>query len=231
MNDIPFYVYIILILFSYFVGNISFARILSSIKKDDITKQGSGNPGTINMIRTYGIKFGGLTLLLDVCKGAIPSLIGYVVFGGPSNEIFSLIGLYMCGVATIIGHIYPICYKFNGGKGIACTLGVFLVANPLCLIIFFILAFIYMIFFDYGSVASLIIVTALTIIESYMLSFKTTSDNNNYSLILSILLFMIFGLTWFAHRKNIVRLLTGKENKTNLLKGLKKLSKKNIKGK
>ena len=88
-----------------------------------------------------------------------------------------------------------------------------------------------MIFFDYGSVASLIIVTALTIIESYMLSFKTTSDNNNYSLILSILLFMIFGLTWFAHRKNIVRLLTGKENKTNLLKGLKKLSKKNIKGK
>lgn len=219
------YVYIVLIVFSYLIGNISFARILSAIKKEDITKKGSGNPGTINMIRTYGIKFGGLTLLLDVCKGAIPSLIGYFIFGGKDNELFSLIGLYMCGLSTIVGHVYPVFFKFKGGKGIACTLGVFLVANPLCLLIFFVIAFIYMLFFDYGSVASLLIVSALTIIETYLISLKAI-EPNIVSFALSLLIFAIFGLTWFAHRKNILRLLTGKENKTNLLKGLKKLSKK-----
>ena len=219
------YVYIVLIVFSYLIGNISFARILSAIKKEDITKKGSGNPGTINMIRTYGIKFGGLTLLLDVCKGAIPSLIGYFIFGGKDNELFSLIGLYMCGLSTIVGHVYPVFFKFKGGKGIACTLGVFLVANPLCLLIFFVIAFIYMLFFDYGSVASLLIVSALTVIETYLISLKAI-EPNIVSFALSLLIFAIFGLTWFAHRKNILRLLTGKENKTNLLKGLKKLSKK-----
>ncbi|MBQ7307421.1 MAG: glycerol-3-phosphate acyltransferase [Clostridia bacterium] len=216
-------IYILLIIGSYFIGNISFARLISALKKEDITKKGSGNPGTINMIRNYGIKLGGLTLILDALKGAIPSLVGYLVFGGKANEIHSLIGLYMCGVSTIVGHIYPVCYKFKGGKGIASTLGVFLVANPTSLLIFFLIAFIYMLFFDYGSVASLLIVSALTIIESYMISL--TATNNTECLILCILLFAIFGLTWFAHRKNIFRLLTGKENKTNLLKGLKKLSK------
>src|SRR5574344_701100 len=145
---------VILIICSYFVGNISFARLISKNKeKLDITKSGSGNPGSMNMLRTFGFKIGLLTLVCDVIKGAIPSLCGLLLFG--FNTTMGTIALYSAGLSTIIGHIYPVCYKFKGGKGIACTLGVFLVADPLWLSIFFVFGFLYLWFFDYGSVASL----------------------------------------------------------------------------
>ena len=55
---------------SYFVGNISFARILARTQNDDITTHGSGNPGTTNMLRTHGVSMGFVTLILDMIKGA-----------------------------------------------------------------------------------------------------------------------------------------------------------------
>lgn len=212
--------YAICIILSYFIGNISFARILSRLKKEDITKKGSGNPGSMNMLRNYGAKFGFLTLFLDALKGAIPSFLGYVVFGGFSGLEIARVGLYVCGLSVIIGHIYPICYKFKGGKGIACTVGVFFVANPFWLLLGFSIAFIYMWYFDYGSIASLIVVTILTIIEAL------NSTNGD---VVCLLLFAIFALTWFAHRKNIIRLLTGTENKANIQKAFMNLNKKSKK--
>lgn len=193
------------------IGNISFARILSRFTKKDITKSGSGNPGTMNMLRTNGFRFGLLTLLLDTLKGAIPALVGLFIFGyGTTN---GTIALYVAGISVIVGHIYPVFYKFKGGKGIACTLGVFLVADPLWLMVFFVLGFIYLWFFDYGAFASLSIISALIIIEGI---------KNYGNIVISFLLFAIFILTWFAHRKNIVRMLIGKENKANLQKSIKK---------
>jgi glycerol-3-phosphate acyltransferase PlsY len=120
--------YALLIIGSYFIGNISFAIIISKKKNGDITKVGSGNPGTMNMLRTYGFKLGFLTLVLDTLKGAIPSLIGLLIFGK--------VGLYTAGLSAILGHIFPVVRKFKGGKGIACTLGVFLVADPSILLYF-----------------------------------------------------------------------------------------------
>ncbi|MGN1162987.1 MAG: glycerol-3-phosphate acyltransferase, partial [Christensenellales bacterium] len=72
--------WVLLIVLSYALGNISVARIISRIKKDDITKHGSGNPGTMNMIRTFGIGTGLLTLFFDCLKGAIPALAGMLLF-------------------------------------------------------------------------------------------------------------------------------------------------------
>ncbi|MBQ0017401.1 MAG: glycerol-3-phosphate 1-O-acyltransferase PlsY [Clostridiales bacterium] len=211
MNIIDIIKLVVLVICSYLMGNISFARLISKFKKDDITKSGSGNPGTMNMLRTYGVKLGALTLVCDVLKGAIPAFAGLMLFGYGTTA--GTIGLYIAGVSVIIGHIYPVFYKFKGGKGIACTLGVFLVADPMWLLIFFAIAFVYLYIFDYGSVASLTIVSALTIIQGV---------KNYGNVIISLLLFVIFTLTWFAHRSNITRLLLGKENKANLQKSLKK---------
>ena len=130
----------VLVIISYFIGNISFARVFARLKKGDITKSGSGNPGTMNMLRTYGFKLALLTLILDACKGAIPSLIGMFLFKS-EGATMSIIGLYVGGISAIIGHIYPLIYKFKGGKGIATTIGVFAVANPLWLLVFFVIAF------------------------------------------------------------------------------------------
>lgn len=214
--------YILLVIFSYFVGNISFARIISKSKSDDITKKGSGNPGTMNMLRNFGVKMGALTLILDILKGVIPSLAGLLLFR--YTGLNENIGLYVAGISVIVGHMWPVIYKFKGGKGVACALGVFMVSNPLYLLIAFVIGFVYVWFFDYGSVASLFIVAFMSVVQGWQfnqsyLDGKLPLDS---LLTINILIFIIFALIWFAHRSNIIRLLMGKENKANLQKSFKK---------
>ena len=201
--------YALLMIGAYLVGNISFAIILSNAKKNDITKLGSGNPGTMNMLRNFGFKTGVLTLLLDATKGAVPALIGMLLLGE--------YGLFIAGFAVVLGHIYPVFRKFKGGKGVACGLGVFLVVNPLLTLLFFVIAVVYLYFFDYGAIASFIIITAMTVIEAM---------NHYGDLIVSICLFGIFFVIFFSHRANFTRMLVGKENKANLKKALNSLSEK-----
>lgn len=210
--------YVLLVIVSYFIGNISWARIISKKNNGDITKSGSGNPGSMNMLRTYGAKSGVVTLLLDTVKGVIPALFGYLLFKytGLNEDI----GLYVGGISSIIGHMFPVIYKFKGGKGVACALGVFMVANPIWLLVSFVIGFFYVWFFDYGSVASLFIVAFMTSIQGYNYCLKYANDQTTL-LVVNILVFVIFLLIWFAHRKNIVRLLLGKENKANLQKSFK----------
>ncbi|PKK95913.1 MAG: hypothetical protein CVV59_01245 [Tenericutes bacterium HGW-Tenericutes-4] len=206
---------VFIILFGYFLGNLNFARLLSKKNNSDITKQGSGNPGTMNMLRSYGAKLGGLTLLLDLLKGAVPAILGYFVLGGHSNLEYATLGLYIGGASVILGHIYPVFYKFKGGKGVASCLGVFLVANPLATLIVFLVSLVYLWFFEYGSITSFILITALTVIEGLRVA-------NYQNLFITILLFFIFFITFFAHRNNIFRLLIGKENRVSLKRMLQK---------
>lgn len=210
------------VIISYFIGNISFARIISKYKHGDITKVGSGNPGSTNMLRTYGAKIGFLTLFLDIIKGVVPSLMGFLTFYYTMGNSWQLIGLYSCGLATVVGHMFPVIYKFKGGKGVATTLGVFAVADPLIMLIVFVCAFMYVLFFDYVSVASLLLVTAMAIVEVYGIPNDATSG---VALAIRLMIFAMFTLVWFAHRANIQRLLVGRENKANLKKALKKILK------
>ena len=201
--------YIIIIVVGYLLGNFSSAKFLSRIKKDDITKHGSGNPGTMNMLRTFGFKLGLLTLLLDALKGVIPSLLGFLIFGGTGGGDLAYVGLFVGGFSAILGHIFPVFYKFKGGKGVACIVGMFLVAEPIWAAAMIIVCFLYLLLFKYGVLTSFIFITVLTIIEGYRF-------NNN--LPICLILFGIFCLIWYMHRQNFFRLLIGKENKINLFK-------------
>jgi len=219
------FLFVLILIGSYFIGNLSFARMLSKNQKKDITKQGSGNPGTMNMLRTFGLKTGALTLILDVMKGVVPALTGFLLFGGTSGGALAYIGLYSAGLAVILGHNFPVVYKFKGGKGVACILGVFLVVRPIETLIVVVAVFIYLCIFDYAAVGSFILITVITLVEAYRINvagYDLTSE-----LVLKSLLFVLFFLTWFMHRQNIFRMLLGKENKVNLLNSLKKLGKKN----
>lgn len=100
---------------AYLLGNISPARILGKIHGVDITREGSGNPGTTNVIRTLGIQAGIITFIVDVMKGFIA-----VAFGTAFAWQW---GAYAAFAGVLIGHCYPILYKFKGGKGVATTLG------------------------------------------------------------------------------------------------------------
>lgn len=212
----------ILCVVSYFLGNINFGKIIAKSKNVDLSKSGSGNLGATNMYRTMGAKLGYLTLLLDASKGIIPSVTGFFVFGGAS-EVFpdALIGLYACGFSAVLGHVFPVVYRFKGGKGIATTLGVFLVSQPIVTIVTFLLCFVLVWFVKYVSLASLIFVTVAVVWQNIFLP--------EPNLTIALLTFGVFVLTWYAHRSNISRLLLGKERETNiqakLMRDKKKLEK------
>lgn len=213
--------FVVLIVCSYLIGNIFFARILSKWKKFDLSKNGSGNPGTMNMLRTQGFKMGLLTLLLDMLKGVIPAICGFYLFGGEGAGINAYIGLFVGGISALVGNIFPIFYKFKGGKGAAIVYGMYCVAQPLVGLCVFIGGLIYLCLFEYAAVLSFTMVTFFTMYEAYTLWAKF--DGN---LIISFLLFTIFCLMWFAHRKNIYRLLVGKENTVSLKDNLNKFKNK-----
>ena len=203
---------VLIVIISYFMGNISFSRFLARTKKQDITKLGSGNAGSTNILRNFGFKYGVLNLVLDILKGFIPSFLAYKIF----ND--NIIYLYIAGIAVMIGHIYPVIFKFKGGKGIASMLGVFLASDPIVTLIVIAIAAVSWLIFKYGSVASFICVTALTVYEGI----KAKELLNNEPKIVCALLFVIFCLTWYAHRSNIERLLCGRESKVSLIKKTKK---------
>ena len=208
---------LVTVIVAYFFGNISIARIISKKKNSDVTKLGSGNPGSTNMLRNFGFKIGFLNFILDILKGLIPTLAALLIFGSKTYA-------YVAGLAVILGHIFPVVYKFKGGKGIASMLGVFLATNPLVTLVVTAVAAISWLCFEYGSVASFLCVTALTVIEGFNAKALPAPDQN----IICLLLFAIFLVTWWAHRGNITRLLVGKESKVSLIKRTKKVIK-NIK--
>ena len=197
---------------SYFVGNISFSRILASFKKKDITKLGSGNAGSTNVLRNFGLGMGVLNLVLDVLKGFAPAIAFYYIFDQ------NLVYLYIAGISVMLGHIYPVVFKFKGGKGIASMIGVFFAADPVVTAIVIFAALICWLVFKYGSLSSFVCVTSLTVVEGI----KAKSMSGVEGKIICILLFVIFCLTWYAHRSNIERLLCGKESKVSLIKSTKK---------
>jgi len=220
---------LILIIGSYLIGNIFFARIISRAKKYDISKSGSGNPGTMNMLRNLGFSIGLLTLVLDMLKGVIPALAGFFMFGGYQGGTNAYIGLFVGGLSALVGNIFPVFYRFKGGKGAAVVYGMYCVAQPWLGLIVFVCGFFYLLVFDYASLLSFCMITTFTIYEAYSLGIMSGSGN----IIISFLLFAIFCLVWFAHRNNIFRLLIGKENRVNFKEKIfkhknKKISKQEI---
>lgn len=211
---------VLIVLCSYLMGNISVSRVIARSKNQDITKLGSGNPGSTNVLRNYGFKFGLLNLCLDILKGVIPCLIVWLT-------TYNIVYLYIAGVSVMLGHMFPALFKFKGGKGIATMLGVFAVANPLATVIVIACAAVCWLIFQYGSLSSFLCVTVLTIVEGL----HAKALDNPQQLIVSLLLFSIFILTWWAHRANIKRLILGKESKVDLIASAKKKIKNNTVGK
>ncbi len=223
---------VLLAICSYFIGNLSNAIIISKLKKSDIRKLGSGNPGTLNMSRNFGIKIGLLTLFLDALKGAIPALIGFFVFNGKTlNGIpFNLADFakYAFGLCAVLGHIYPAIYKFKGGKGIATTIGAFLACSCTSgfvwavvsiTSIFAALAFIYIT--EFGAMGSFIAITPPAVANGIYLFLEYAGlpgirAQDVLYMISCLTIGLICFFTWIAHRKNIERMLKGEEHATSI---------------
>ena len=217
----------------YFVGCFNFARFISKKKHKDITKLGSGNPGTMNMSREFGWKIGVITFFCDAFKGGIPALVCHFIFRGyvfSGTEIcVSDLMRYTAGLFVVIGHIFPVTNKFRGGKGIASTLGTFWLGlaceNPWFLALgfaFFVLIALYIFVTEWGSMGSLIGTTGFAIWQCAVYIARYGTPNNAYFAAIMLVPFLLNVFTWCAHRKNLWRLLSGTEHKTSVRKIAKK---------
>ena len=130
---------LLVLLSSYLLGSINSAILISkTVYKDDIRKHGSGNGGMTNMLRTFGGKAALLTLAGDLLKTALAIFIagfafGFFYWGGISVQGYC----YVAGLFAVLGHIFPIYYKFKGGKGVLVTSTMALILTPLPFLILF----------------------------------------------------------------------------------------------
>lgn len=120
-NKDQYLLLILSLLISYLIGSISPSMIISKYKGIDIKNSGSGNAGTTNVLRLLGIKAAAITLGIDIIKGmfAVKVGMGLVDFNTAA----------LCSIAVVLGHIFPIFYKFKGGKGVATAFGAVLMIN------------------------------------------------------------------------------------------------------
>lgn len=194
----------------YLIGSLNSAMILSRLMyHDDIRKYGSGNAGMTNMMRVYGKTAAGLTLLFDILKTGIAVWIGILLLGHHAA--------YTAGAACVVGHCYPLYYKFKGGKGVAVTAGLCLFANPPVFLILFIIFAIVVGFTKYISLGSIM---SLLFFPLMLRSFYQLFGQPVPLTVLVPALFITV-LVILQHRENIKRLWAGEENKFSFKKSKK----------
>ena len=207
-------------LVSYLIGSISGAIIISKkVSGSDIRESGSKNAGTTNMLRVHGKKLAIFTLLVDVLKGVIAVLIGFLIdyvlekqYGMMSyvSSAEWLVGSmkYIAAIFAILGHDFPIYFGFKGGKGVATSIGVALVLDWKVGLVVMIAALIIMATTRYVSLGSVI---GAVIYPCIVAAFMLGKDKFN---VIYLLCAVIIGLLIIVkHKSNIERLKNGTENK------------------
>lgn len=185
---------------SYFIGSISSAIVICRMMGyPDPRSQGSNNPGATNVLRIGGKKAAAFVLVFDVLKATLPVLLGHAL--GLSYGQLSLIGM-----AAVVGHIFPIYYQFEGGKGVATALGMYFGLNWLfglaCAFVWLATAKLS----KYSSLSSLVMVGSAPFIAVGLL----------HSYFMFIPLAVVSLVVAIRHKENIARLKAGTESQTKI---------------
>ena len=204
---------LITVIVAYLIGSINFAVIFSSIfLKQDVRKMGSGNAGTTNVMRNAGFLPGALTFVFDALKGFVASFIGLKTFEYLYHHIsgewtMPIYGALACGLACMLGHVFPIFFNFKGGKGVATSVGIFYVCNPLAITLGLTVFALVLIISKIVSLSSLI-ATVVVVVLSIVFY-----DHYAFLLPQIILIVSMGAIVFLKHKENIKRLIAGNENK------------------
>ncbi len=184
-------------LLGYLIGSISSAIIISKLMGlPDPRTTGSGNPGATNVLRSGGKKAAAITLLGDFLKGLIPVLLAKQFSADP-------VVISLTAMAAFFGHLYPVFFKFQGGKGVATALGVFLGLNTT---MFIAIAITWMgaAYLTRISSLSALIASAVALLGSVIFW-------ENLPLVGAV--FVIVAFIFLKHKDNIERIIAGTESK------------------
>lgn len=193
---------VVLMIVAYILGSIPNALWIGKVFRGiDVREHGSKNTGSTNAARVLGAKLGILTLILDISKGVIPTLIATMLLD-------SSISVILVGICAILGHSFSIFMKFKGGKAVATTVGVFIVLVPGAILLAAVIFFLVFGITRYVSLSSMIGAISLPI---WIILFYKNIPLTIFGIIIAILIIV-------RHKSNIQRLLNGTESKFSINK-------------
>lgn len=194
----------LVVLAAYLVGSVPFSFLVArAFGVADVRRVGSGNVGATNVLRSAGRKAGGLALLLDAAKGAGASLLAMKM--APDQELTWA----LAAVAAVLGHMYPVWLRFQGGKGVATGLGAFAPLSPEAALGATILFVLVLLATRYVSLSSIVGAVSLALLALVL----ETPGPVAWAAALAA------GLVAVRHRSNVHRLWTGKERRAGEPRG------------
>lgn len=213
----------IIVILSYLVGSIPTSIIVSkAVKGIDIREHGSGNAGGTNVMRVLGWKHGVFVIILDALKGVLAVVVvarlhyGGLPFANVSPfDDFTLVQI-IAGISAVIGHIWTVFAGFKGGKGIATALGMLLMIVTIDMLIavgIFLIVVTISRYVSLGSIVAAISVPTAMIFRENVLHDTIVGYNTLLPFVIAVALLVIY-----THRKNVVRILNGTENKLSFKK-------------
>jgi glycerol-3-phosphate acyltransferase PlsY len=200
----PFVALFLCVIGAYLIGSVSFAIVASWIfRLPDPRSYGSGNPGATNVLRSGKRAAALCTLLGDVAKG----LIAVVLARCFAPRIgFGEVTVAACALAVFLGHLYPLYFRFKGGKGVATAAGILLGLSPWVALVALVVFVAAAVLSRYASLASILAALAAVVVSPIVLGWGP-----DLAAVILIVAFVIW-----RHRANIERLQSGTEGKLNL---------------
>jgi glycerol-3-phosphate acyltransferase PlsY len=186
---------------AYLVGSIDFAVIVGRMHGVDIHKEGSGNPGMSNVLRTLGRGPAAMVFIGDTLKGTIGAAMGMVAAGQPYDPMVHW--AFLTGLAAMVGHCYPVFHGFKGGKGVATGGGVLLFTVPLVAVVEIAIWFLIFLVTRTASIGSMVIL----VITVPLLIWQGVSG------LALVWVGLMIALVVWRHRGNIQRMVSGSEEK------------------
>jgi glycerol-3-phosphate acyltransferase PlsY len=187
---------IILCLTAYLLGSIPFGVIVARLNKVDLRQHGSGNIGATNVARTLGKKLGVLTLIGDALKGVVAVALADFLLSNPVH-------IASAGLFAFLGHLFPVFLKFQGGKGVATGLGIFLYLMPLPTLSSMAIFGITLWIWNFVSLSSIVAAASIPLLALFF------SVESAYVALSSV----VAALVIIRHHANISRLMKGTENR------------------
>jgi acyl phosphate:glycerol-3-phosphate acyltransferase len=185
----------------YLIGSLSFAVIISRVMGlADPRSYGSKNPGATNVLRSGNRAAAILTLAFDALKGYVPVLL--VLIYGPRHGLGETTAAFV-GLAAFVGHLWPVFFRFHGGKGVATAAGVLMAINPMLGLAVLASWLLIAVFFRYSSLASIVAAAFAPFYQALIWGVEPA--------LLAIAIMSLL-LIW-RHEGNIKKLLAGKESR------------------
>lgn len=202
---------VLLIGVAYLLGSLSGSLLLGKLRGVDIRTVGSGNAGGTNALRTQGWWFALGTVLIDISKGVLATWLAWRWLSASAQPAL----VYVCALAAVAGHVWPVFHRFRGGKGAATLVGGLIVAWPAALPLLLAVWLLSLTLSGYVGLSTMLAGVSLALLALF-----PPVDHVRLGFAVAAMLLLLF-----THRANLARLRAGNESRFERVRVLGRLFK------